>query len=57
MTPRKDGQLFLYLNLPVIGIWGLEPIAANWLGNKGVYVRVWQIVANPQNAVRPISRK
>jgi len=35
MTPRKDGQLFFYLNLPVIGIWGLEPIVANWLGNKG----------------------
>ena len=35
MTPKKDGQLFFYLNLPVIGIWGLEPIVANWLGNEG----------------------
>lgn len=35
MTPKKDGQLFFYLNLPVIGIWGIEPIVANWLGNEG----------------------
>ena len=35
MTPKKDGQLFFYLNLPVIGIWGLEPVVANWLSNEG----------------------
>jgi uncharacterized protein (DUF2235 family) len=35
MTPKKDGQLFFYLNLPVVGIWGIEPILANWLGNEG----------------------
>ncbi len=35
MTPKKDGQLFFYLNLPVIGIWGIEPVVANWLGNEG----------------------
>jgi len=35
MTPKKDGQLFVYLNLPVIGFWGFEPIVANWLGNRG----------------------
>ncbi len=35
MTPKKDGQLFFYLNLPVIGIWGLEPVVANGLGNEG----------------------
>jgi hypothetical protein len=34
MTPKRDGQLFFYLNKPVIGFWGLERVVANLLGNE-----------------------
>jgi hypothetical protein len=34
MTPKRDGQLFFYLNKPVIGFWGLELVVANLLGNE-----------------------
>jgi Uncharacterized alpha/beta hydrolase domain (DUF2235) len=34
MVPKRDGQLFFYLNKPVIGIWGLELVIANLLGNE-----------------------
>jgi hypothetical protein len=34
MRPAKNGQLFFYLNEPVVGIWGIESLFANWLGAK-----------------------
>jgi hypothetical protein len=34
MTPKRDGQLFFYLNKPVIGFWGLELVVADLLGNE-----------------------
>jgi hypothetical protein len=34
MKPKKDGQLFFYLNEPVVGVWGIESFFTNWLGTK-----------------------
>jgi uncharacterized protein (DUF2235 family) len=35
MRPKRDGELFFYLNEPVVGIWGMESFFANLIGNKG----------------------
>jgi uncharacterized protein (DUF2235 family) len=35
MTPKKDGQLFFYLNQPVLGIWGFETLVSDLIGNDG----------------------
>ena len=35
MRPKRDGELYFYLNEPVVGIWGMESFFANLLGNKG----------------------
>jgi uncharacterized protein (DUF2235 family) len=36
MHPKRDGELYFYLNEPVVGIWRLESVFANLIGNKGV---------------------
>lgn len=36
MKPKKDGQLFFYLNEPVVGFWGVESFFRNLLGVKAV---------------------
>ncbi len=34
--PKRDGELYVYLNKPVLGWWGLESwISRNWIGNTG----------------------
>lgn len=35
MHPKRDGELYFYLNEPVVGIWGLESTLGNLIGNKG----------------------
>src|SRR5260370_680720 len=36
LQPRRDGELFVYLNAPVLGIWGMESLIRNKLiGNAG----------------------
>ena len=37
LQPRRDGELFAYLNAPVLGIWRMESLIRNKLiGNAGV---------------------
>jgi uncharacterized protein (DUF2235 family) len=37
LLPRRDGELFVYLNAPVLGIWRMESLIRNKLiGNAGV---------------------
>ena len=36
MHPKRDGELYFYLNEPVMGVWWIEPFFANLIGNKGV---------------------
>jgi len=35
LTPKRDGELFVYLNKPVLGWWGYESRLADWIGNSG----------------------
>lgn len=30
LKPGRDGELFVYLNKPMLGIWGLETIISDW---------------------------
>ena len=33
---KRDGELFIYLNKPVLGIWGLETwLSRNWFPSTG----------------------
>jgi hypothetical protein len=34
-TPKRDGELFIYLNKPVLGLWGYESVVADWIGSTG----------------------
>lgn len=34
MTAAKDGQMFIYLNKPVVGIPGVESLLSNLIGNE-----------------------
>jgi hypothetical protein len=34
LKPKRDGELFVYLNEPVIGIWGAETWLADLIGNE-----------------------
>jgi uncharacterized protein (DUF2235 family) len=36
LQPRRDGELFVYLNAPVLGIWRMESLIRNMIGNAGV---------------------
>ncbi|HEY0329889.1 MAG TPA: DUF2235 domain-containing protein [Rhodopseudomonas sp.] len=33
--PKRDGELFIYLNKPMLGFWGYETLVADWIGNTG----------------------
>ncbi|WFU26752.1 hypothetical protein QA649_11245 [Bradyrhizobium sp. CB1717] len=35
LTPKRDGELFVYLNKPVIGLWSSESVVSKWVGNTG----------------------
>lgn len=35
LTPKRDGELFVYLNKPMVGWWGYESRLADWIGNTG----------------------
>jgi hypothetical protein len=35
LTPKRDGELFIYLNKPVLGLWGYESLIGEWIGNTG----------------------
>ncbi|UFW46447.1 MULTISPECIES: DUF2235 domain-containing protein, partial [Bradyrhizobium] len=35
LTPKRDGELFVYLNKPMFGWWGYESSVADWIGNTG----------------------
>jgi uncharacterized protein (DUF2235 family) len=35
LVPKRDGELFIYLNKPVLGFWGYESIISDWIGNTG----------------------
>jgi len=36
LKPKRDGELYVYLNKPVLGLWGYESwISRNWVGNTG----------------------
>jgi hypothetical protein len=36
LKPKRDGELYVYLNRPVLGWWGYESwISRNWIGNTG----------------------
>jgi hypothetical protein len=35
ITPKRDGELFVYLNKPVLGLWGYETSIADRIGNTG----------------------
>jgi uncharacterized protein (DUF2235 family) len=35
LTPKRDGELFVYLNKPMLGLWGYESWLADRIGNKG----------------------
>jgi hypothetical protein len=36
LKPKRDGELYVYLNKPVLGWWGYESwISRNWIGNTG----------------------
>src|ERR1700687_4977464 len=34
-TPKRDGELFIYLNKPVLGLWGYESFVSAWGGRPG----------------------
>jgi hypothetical protein len=34
-TAKRDGELFIYLNKPVLGLWGYESLIAGWVGDTG----------------------
>ena len=37
LQPKRDGELFAYLNAPFLGIWGMKSLIRNKLiGNAGV---------------------
>ncbi|WOH63640.1 hypothetical protein [Bradyrhizobium sp. BWA-3-5] len=31
LTPKRDGELFVYLNKPVVGLWGYEISLGDWI--------------------------
>jgi uncharacterized protein (DUF2235 family) len=33
--PKRDGELFIYLNRPQLALWGYESAVADWVSNKG----------------------
>jgi hypothetical protein len=35
LTPKRDGELFVYLNKPMFGWWGYESSLADWIGSTG----------------------
>jgi hypothetical protein len=35
LIPKRDGELFIYLNKPVLGFWGYESLVGKWIGNTG----------------------
>ncbi|MHC2313084.1 hypothetical protein ACVIHC_000130 [Bradyrhizobium diazoefficiens] len=35
LTPKRDGELFVYLNKPMLGWWGYESYLADWIGSTG----------------------
>lgn len=35
LTPKRDGELFVYLNKPMLGWWGYKSRLADWIGNTG----------------------
>jgi hypothetical protein len=35
LTPKRDGELFIYLNKPVLGWWGYESLVSDWIGSTG----------------------
>ncbi|MFB9265082.1 DUF2235 domain-containing protein [Bradyrhizobium erythrophlei] len=35
LTPKRDGELFVYLNKPMLGWWGSESRLADWISNTG----------------------
>jgi hypothetical protein len=35
LTPKRDGELFVYLNKSVLGLWGYESWLADRIGNFG----------------------
>ena len=35
LTPKRDGELFIYLNKPVLGLWGYESLVSDWIGSTG----------------------
>jgi hypothetical protein len=35
LKPKRDGELFVYLNKPVLGLWGYESWLSDLIGNTG----------------------
>ena len=35
LKPKRDGELFIYLNRPQLALWGYETAVGNWVGNTG----------------------
>jgi len=35
LTPKRDGELFVYLNKPVVGLWGYETWLSDRIGTTG----------------------
>jgi uncharacterized protein (DUF2235 family) len=35
IRPKRDGELFIYLNKPLIGMWGFETVIADWITTSG----------------------
>ena len=35
MKPKRDGELYIYLNKPVLGLWGYESLISDWIGDTG----------------------
>jgi hypothetical protein len=35
LKPKRDGELFIYLNKPHLGIWGTEHWLTHWFGING----------------------
>jgi uncharacterized protein (DUF2235 family) len=35
IRPKRDGELFIYLNKPLIGVWGVETAIADGITNSG----------------------
>ncbi|KRR25254.1 hypothetical protein CQ14_09560 [Bradyrhizobium lablabi] len=35
LKPKRDGELFVYLNKPVLGLWGYQSWLSELIGNTG----------------------